>query len=55
MWGLRAEKLRQLTVLELSVAWTPVNASEAIPRGAEVRLNLETCDRMAWEVDPRCH
>ena len=55
VWGLRAEKLQPLAVLELSAAWTPVNAREAIPRGAEVRLNLETGERMARQVDPRCH
>ena len=55
VWGLRAKKLRPLTVLELIAAWTQVNAHEAIPRGAEVRLNLETGERMARQVDPRCH
>ena len=54
VWGLRAEKLRPLAVLELSAAWTPVHAHEAIPRGAEVCLNLETGARMARQVDPRC-
>ncbi len=51
VWGLRAEKLRPLAVMELSEDWKTAHAHEAIPLGAEVRLNLQTGARLVRQGD----
>ncbi len=50
VWGLRAEKLRPLEVLDLSGVgneWTPVPTEATLPGGVEVKMDLETGSRLA--------
>jgi hypothetical protein len=50
VWGLRAEKLRPMKVLELSEVgdeWTHVPVDATLPGGVEVKINLETGIRLA--------
>jgi hypothetical protein len=50
VWGLRAEKLRPLQVLELNGVgneWTQVPPEATLPGGVEVKMDLETGARLA--------
>ena len=50
IWGLRAENLRAVELMELGDDWAAVPEGAVLPGGAEIRMDLQTGKKLARRI-----